>query len=235
MKMGAQIGGTSQAIRNANDGISLIQTAEGALGSTHDMVGRVQMLSVQAANGTLSASQRSMIQTEINQLTSEINRVSSSTNFNGINLLDGSLSGNRGLTLQIGANNASEQRFNISINSMSAGAIGLGGVSVLTQQSAMNSIDSSRAAIQFVSEQRADLGAMQNRFEHTVNSLVNSEYNMLAAQSRIADTDMARAMIDYTTGNIVRQSSLAMLAHAIKGAEAGIMGLINPQASSFRA
>jgi flagellin len=231
-KMQAQIGGTNMAVRNALDGISMIQTAEGGLHATHDMLGRVQMLSVQAANGTLNDTQRGFIQMEIDQLMSEINRVSSSTNFNGIKLLDGSLSArNGGLNLQIGAR--SGQQLNVSINSMSASALGMRGVNVLTQGNAVNAIGSSKNAISLVSGERASLGAMQNRLEHTVSSLINSNENMIAAQSRIADTDMASAIIENTKGRLLQQVAVSMLAHSLQGSQ-GVLGLLNPPAVSFR-
>ncbi|MDR2532231.1 MAG: flagellin [Oscillospiraceae bacterium] len=226
MKMQSQIGGTGQAVRNVADGMSLIQTAEGALGGTQAMLGRIEMLSVQAANGTLTDTQRGFIQMEIDQIKSEINRVSSATNFNGINLLDGSVSGeNGGLTLQIGADDAAEQRFDVNIEAMNTRALGLSGLDVRTAGSALNAIGDANRAIGLVSEQRASLGAMQNRLEHTVNGLTNASENLTAAKSRIGDADMAAEMIALTTNNILQQASIAMLAHKIKEPQ-GVLKLL---------
>jgi flagellin len=234
MKMQSQIGGTEQAIRNALDGVSMIQTAEGALDGTHAMLSRVKMLSVQSANGIYSNEQRGFIQMEIDQTMSEINRIAATTNFNGINLLDGSLSGDNGLILQIGANNAAEQRFTVSINSMSARALGVSGVNVGSAQNAFSAIDSADGAIGLVSGQRANLGAMQNRLEHTVSSLVNTSENLVAANSRISDADMVEAMMNYTKNNILRQSAIAMLAHTMKEPQGMLQLLGSPAMNSFR-
>jgi flagellin len=209
-KMEQEIGGINQAIRNANDGISLIQTTEGALDATHGMLGRLHMLSVQASNGLLSSSQRSFIQMEVNQILSEINRVAQATDFNGIRPLNGSLSDDE-LTLQIGTRDGEVNTLGVSINSMTADGLGLSGLSVMTASDAMSAIDSIREAIGLVSAQRGSLGASQNRLEHTVNSLVNSSENTVASMSRIADTDMASAMIDYTKNNILKQVSISMI------------------------
>jgi len=215
MKMQSQIGGQGQAIRNVADGMSLLQIAEGALGSTHTMLGRMEMLSLQAANGTLNDTQRGFIQMEIDQIKSEINRVSSSTNFNGINLLDGSLSQkNGGLKLQIGE--SADQRLDVNIDAMGSAALRVAGLDVRTQGNALNAINDTGRAINMVSEQRVALGAMQNRLEHTSSNLVNTSYNLTAAKSRIADADMAAKIIALTTNNIKQQASIAMLAHKIK-------------------
>jgi flagellin len=230
-RMSSQIGGTNQAIRNSLDGISLIQTAESALNSTHAMLGRLQMLSVQSANGILNDTQRGFLQMEADHILSEINRVASATDFNGINLLDGSLSGSNAMRLQIGSNNAREQSFVINIGGMSSHAIGLSGFNISTAQNALNAINSTNSAIDMVSGQRAALGAVQNRLEHTVNSLTNTNENTIAANSRISDTDMASQMINYTTSNILRQVSIAMLAHSINQPQ-GMLGLVNNQPSA---
>jgi flagellin len=217
MKMQSQIGGSGQAIRNVADGMSLIQTAEGALGGTQAMLGRVEMLSLQAANGTLTDTQRGFIQMEIDQIKSEINRTANATNFNNINLLDGSLSNrNGGLTLQIGADEAAENRLDVNIESMTSTALGIQNLDVRNSRSALDAIGSAGRAIGMVAEQRASLGATQNRLEHTASNLINSSYNLTASKSRIADTDIAKEMIEYTTRNIQNQASIALLAHQIK-------------------
>jgi flagellin len=236
MKMLTQIGGNSQAVRNVNDGISLIQTAEGALSQTNTMVGRLHMLSVQASNGLLNSTQRGFIQMEVDQILSEINRTAEATDFNGIRPLNGSLAGDNALTLQIGDRDGEMQRFDININSMSAASIGLAGFNVSTQAGAMNALNGTHHATFAISEQRAALGAMQNRLEHTAMSLITTNENMLAANSRIKDADMADEMIRHTTGNVLRQASLALMSHAREQTQ-GILGLLNDsrQGTTFRA
>ena len=216
MKMQTQIGGTDMAVRNANDGIGLIQTAEGALSETHTMLSRLKMLSVQSSSGLLSSDQRSFIQMEADQIMSEINRISQATDFNGIRPLNGSLAGDGGMVLQIGDRNGEPQQATVNINNMSSAAIGLAGFNISTQNGALNALGLTDNAVNTVSEQRASLGAMQNRLEHTVNSLINTSENLTAAKSRIADADMASSVIENTKNNILRQASLAMLAHAVE-------------------
>jgi flagellin len=237
MKMKSQVGGTGQAIRNVADGISLIQTAEGALGGTQTMLGRMEMLSLQAANGTLTDEQRGFIQLEIDQIKSEINRVSSATNFNNINLLDGSLSRrNGGLALQIGADGVADQRLDVEIEAMSARALGVAGLDVRTAASARDAVGMAGRANAMVSEQRASLGANQNRLEHTANNLITSSYNMTAAQSRIADADMAAEIIALTSNNIKQQAQIAMMAHGLKSSQGVWAQLLNQGTPvSFRA
>ncbi|MCL2634344.1 MAG: flagellin [Oscillospiraceae bacterium] len=232
MKMQSQIGGTNQAIRNATSGISLIQIADGALGNTNAMVSRMKELSIQSANGIFGDTERGFMQLEIDQLMSEINRISSTTNYNGIKLLDGSLSGNNSFNLQIGANNASEQRLSININSMNANSIGLRGFNVSTVNGALSSIGMSDSAISLVSGQRASLGATQNRLEHTVNSLMTSNENQIAALSRISDADMAEEMINYTKNSVLKQTAIAMLAHQIREPQ-GMLSLLQQAAVPF--
>ncbi|MCL2637033.1 MAG: flagellin [Oscillospiraceae bacterium] len=231
MKMTSQIGGTGQAIRNVSDGMSLIRTAEGALGGTQTMLGRMEMLSLQAANGTLNDTQRGFIQQEIDQIKSEINRVANSTNFNKINLLDGSLSEkNGGITMQIGADDAAEQRLDVSIEAMTTSGLKISSVDVTTADGALKAISEMGRAIGMVSEQRAYLGATQNRLEHTANNLINSSYNLTASKSRISDTDMAAEIIEMTTQKIQQQAQMAMLAHKIKEPK-GVWQLLNQGAA----
>jgi flagellin len=234
MKMQSRIGGTNMAVRNANDGVSLIQTAEGALSGTHAMLGRLQMLSIQSANGLMSSTQRSFIQNEVDQIMSEISRTANTTEFNGIKLLNGSLAGDNALTLQVGNYNSEGQQVDVSIEAMTPAGLGLSGTNVMTQQSALSSIDSALAAISFVSEQRATLGAVQNRLEHTINSLINTSENLTAANSRIADADMAEEMLNNTTQGILRQAQIALLAHTIDDSQ-GAWGFLNQGVNNFRA
>ena len=210
-KMRRQIRGLTQASTNAQDGISCVQTAEGALAEVHDMLQRMNELAVQAANGTQTSTDRSYINSEIQALTSEIDRVASTTTFNEQNLLDGSFS-NKGL--QVGAE--ANQIISFSISAMSSGAIGISGISVggTTDDNAQKAITMIKAALKQVSQQRSDLGAIQNRLEHTIKNLDNVVENTTAAESQIRDTDMASEMVKFSNNNILAQAGQAMLAQA---------------------
>ncbi|MFV9566935.1 flagellin Hag [Thermoanaerobacter mathranii] len=222
-KMRGQIAGLNQAQRNAQDGISLIQTAEGALNETHAILQRMRELVVQAANDTNTFTDRENIQKEIDQLKKEIDRIASTTQFNTRNLLDGSLAASKAtLTFQIGAN--SQQVLKLNIATMTAlalkgnatGNISMASINVATNNASVISaqINSIDAAINKVSGQRADLGAAQNRLEHTINNLGTAAENLTAAESRIRDVDMAQAMMEFTKDNILNQAATAMLAQA---------------------
>ncbi|MCL2019693.1 MAG: flagellin [Oscillospiraceae bacterium] len=225
-KMRGQIRGFAQAVRNANDGISLIQTAEGGLDATHSALQRMRELSVQASSGTLGETERAAIQLEMNQLKSEVDRIASSTEFNGKKLLDGSLGGaDGGMSFQIGANGTEDQQVSLNINDMRSQALGITDASIMSRDLANLSINSFDDAIGAVSSQRANLGAFQNRLEATVNSLTTSGENLTAAESRIRDTDMALEMIKFTTNNIRQQASQAILAQA-NNASRGLLSLL---------
>ena len=347
-KMRGQIRGMNQAVNNANDGISLIQTAEGALNETHDTLQRMRELAVQSANGTYQNEvDRENINKEVQALKSEIDRIASSTNFNKINLLDGSMGGsklkmnaadtltnfsasitggkladaavtvaaeafdvdadtgkttlddtaiemggaaltgsfeivssadgvttyaykaaddgtttqaeleafegttitcvatkkadgtyaagknseavtveaNNSVTFQIGANGVADQRVNLSVGDMSTKGLALTAISVATQDSANSAIESIDAAINQVSSTRADLGALQNRLEHTVNSLSTTAENLQASEARIRDADMAKEMSEMTKNNILAQAAQSMLAQA-NAAPQGILSLL---------
>jgi len=222
-KMRGQIAGLNQAQRNAQDGISLIQTAEGALNETHAILQRMRELVVQAASDTNTLTDRQNIQKEIDQLKTEINRIASTTQFNTKNLLDGSLASNKAtLIFQIGAN--SNQVLKLHIATMTAlalkgtatGAKPIASINVATNKASVISaqINFIDAAINKVSGQRADLGAVQNRLEHTINNLGTAAENLTAAESRIRDVDMAQAMMEFTKDNILNQAATAMLAQA---------------------
>lgn len=222
-KMRAQIAGLNQAQRNAQDGISLIQTAEGALNETHAILQRMRELTVQAANSTNTLTDRQNIQKEIDQLKKEIDRIASTTQFNTRNLLDGSLAASKAtLTFQIGANSQQVLKLNIATMTAAAlkgtatGAISMASINVATNNASVISaqINSIDAVINKVSGQRADLGAVQNRLEHTINNLGTASENLTAAESRIRDVDMAQAMMEFTKGNILNQAATAMLAQA---------------------
>ncbi|MED4882740.1 flagellin Hag [Bacillus smithii] len=219
-KMRAQIRGLDQASRNAQDGISLIQTAEGALNETHSILQRMRELAVQSANDTNdSDTDRKAIQDEMNQLAREITRISETTQFNGKTLLDGTFSGS-GLVFHIGANQ--DQEITLTISKMDASSLQVGsgdsktgtGINVSTQSGANAAITIIDNAIKTVATERAKFGAMQNRLEHTINNLSTSSENLSAAESRIRDVDMAKEMMEQTKSSILAQAAQAMLAQA---------------------
>ena len=212
-KMRSQIRGLTQASANAQDGISCVQTAEGALTEVHSMLQRMNELAVKSANGTNTSSDRAAIQKEVQALGEEISRVAQSTQFNTKNLLDGSFTG---VNLQVGAANSTQQVIGLSIEAMSAGLlqVGTANLSVGTQAKALSAIDLINAAISTVSSQRSDLGAIQNRLEHTIANLDNVVENTTSAESEIRDTDMATTMVEYTKNNILSQAGTSMLAQA---------------------
>ncbi len=213
-KMRAQIKGLETASKNANDAISLVQTAEGALTEVHSMLNRMVELATQSANGIYNDKDRANLQAEVVQLRTEIDRIGDSTNFNGTKLLDGSF---KGKNMQIG--DSESDTLTITINSMksAAGALAINAVDISTtggNNGASKAIKTIKDAIDTVSTQRGNLGAMQNRLEHTINNLDVANENITAAEARIRDTDMAREMMAYTKNNILTQSAQAMLAQA---------------------
>ncbi len=210
-KMRRQVKGLTQASRNAQDGISCVQTAEGALTEVHDMLQRMNVLANQASNDTMSTADRKYLDQEVQALVSEIDRVQSTTTFNEKNLLDGTFSGKN---LQVGAE--SGQFISISIANMKASSIGLSSVAVSgdTNVNAQSAITKIKNALASVSSQRADLGAVQNRLEHTIKNLDNVVENTTAAESQIRDTDMASEMVAFSNANILAQAGTSMLAQA---------------------
>ena len=213
-KMRAQIKGLETAQANANDGISLIQTAEGALTEVHSMLNRMTELATKSANGTMqNLVDRQALQSEFTSLSSEIDRISSATNFNGITLLNGELA-TTALTLQVGDTSATFQQVKVTVGDMSASGLGISAVNLGTQASAAEALVKIKDAINTVSTNRANLGAVQNRLEHTVNNLSVTTENMTAAESRIRDVDMAKEMMSFTKNNILSQAAQAMLAQA---------------------
>ena len=208
-KMRRQVRGLTQASANAQDGISCVQTAEGALAEVHDMLQRMNELAIKASNDTMTSDDRSYIDAEVQQLKTEIDRVKSTTTFNEMNLLDGTFSGKN---LQVGAEK--QQFIEISIGSMACSAIGVSGTSVSDASAAQNAIDEIKNALKSVSQQRSSLGAIQNRLEHTIKNLDNVVENTTAAESAIRDTDMATEMVKYSNNNILAQAGTAMLAQA---------------------
>ena len=223
-KMRRQVRGLTQASTNAQDGISAVQTAEGALNEVHDMLQRMNELAVQAANDTNMTTDRDYIQSEINALSDEIDRVSKTTTFNEQCLLDGTFTGKK---LQVGSEGSSEQTITISIDKMSASKLGVntGAVSVASHTDAQTSIGKIKTALEKVSKQRSDLGAVQNRLEHTIANLDNVVENTTAAESRIRDTDMATEMVKFSNQNILQQAGQAMLAQANQSNQ-GVLSLL---------
>ena len=212
-KMRRQIRGLSQATANAQDGVSCVQTAEGALAEVHDMLQRMNELAIKASNDTMTEDDRSYIDSEVQQLKTEIDRVATTTTFNEQSLLDGTFTGKK---LQVGAENADAQRIEISIKGVSTATIGVNNVSVAgaTSASARSSITMIKNALKNVSEQRSKLGAVQNRLEHTISNLNNVVENTTSAESAIRDTDMATEMVKFANNNILTQAGTAMLAQA---------------------
>ena len=214
-KMRRQIRGLTQASLNAQDGISAVQTAEGALNEVHDMLQRMNELAIKSANGTNQTEDQSYIQSEVDALVKEIDRVATTTTFNERALLDGSWS--KGVDLQVGAEGTSSNTISVSIKPMSAAGISINSLStsgVKSQSAAKNSISTIKAAMTAISEQRSNLGAIQNRLEHTINNLDNVVENTTAAESAIRDTDMATEMVKYSNNQILAQAGQAMLAQA---------------------
>ena len=221
-KMRAQIRGLNQAERNIENGVSFIQTTEGYLQESHDILHRLRELSVQSANGVYTQEDRMQIQVEVSQLVDEINRIASHAQFNGMNMLTGGFAENsdRVMQFQIGANMDQNER--VYIGTMTAQALGLQGaqgdnegtISISNPEAANMAIGSIDSALQQVSRQRADLGAYQNRFEKAADGIAIAAENMTAAESRIRDVDMASEMVNYMKNQILTQSSTAMLAQA---------------------
>ena len=219
-KMRSQIRGLNKASSNAQDGISLVQVAEGALNETHSILQRMNELATQAANDTNTSTDRTAIQAEIDQLTSEINRIQSTTQFNTMNLLDGTFSSKN---LQVGS--LSGQSIGISIKNMNASSLGVDALEVSSFASAGSSMDKIQSAINLVSTQRSTLGALQNRLEHTINNLNTTAENTQAAESRIRDVDMATEMVEYSKNNILAQAGQSMLAQANQATQ-GVLSLL---------
>ena len=218
-KMRRQVRGLTKAVSNAQDGISCVQTAEGALAEVHDMLQRMNELAVQSANGTNMTTDRQYLNAEVTQLKAEIDRVKDSTTFNERNLLAGSFNVN----LQVGSE--SGNTIAVSISAMSASSLGISDGNIASAASASSFITNVKNALAAVSTQRSDLGAIQNRLEHTINNLNNVVENTTAAESQIRDTDMASEMVKYSNNNILAQAGQAMLAQANQ-ANQGVLSLL---------
>jgi len=246
-KMRNRLKALDKAEQNVLDGVSMIQTAEGGLSETHNLLQRMRELAVQAGNGTLATEDRSAIQEEINQLTNEVSRIAKTTQFNGKELLSGKFN-DADSALFIQTNAGANEGISITINDMQALAIGVSSttqtnpsirpldfpsgsapeyaLSVMTATDANDAISHYTKAIDTISQQRAQLGAIQNRFEATSSVLSVSVENLTASESRIRDTDMAREMMEYAKYNILNQSGMAMIAQA-NALPQGVLQLLN--------
>ena len=219
-KMRSQIRGLNKASDNAQDGISLIQVAEGALNETHSILQRMNELATQAANDTNTSVDRQSIKDEIKQLNEELDRISSTTQFNKQDLLTGGFSGK----LQVGALEGQTMDVKISL-AVSANGLNVSTVEVSTNVKAGAAMQSIQDAIESVSKQRSKLGAIQNRLEHTINNLDTNAENTQAAESRIRDTDMADEMVQYSKNNILSQAGQSMLTQANQQTQ-GVLSLL---------
>ena len=221
-KMRRQIRGLTQASANAQDGISCVQTAEGALNEVHDMLQRMNELAVKAANGTMQSEDQSYVQKEVDNLLSEIDRVQETTTFNEKMLLNGSFTS---VALQVGAEGTTSNTISLTISSMGTTGLGVSALKVSDQTAAQGAISTIKAAIATLNEQRSNLGAVQNRLEHTISNLDNIIENTTSAESQIRDTDMATEMVKYSNNNILAQAGQAMLAQA-NMANQGVLSLL---------
>ncbi len=235
-KMRSQVRGMNQANTNAQNGISFIQTTEGYLQETQDILQRIRELSVQSSNGIYTAEDRMQIQVEVSQLVAEIDRIASQAQFNGMNMLTGRFARETGentvtgsMWFHIGAN--MDQRTRVYIGTMTSSALGVRNIgderviSLSAPDDANRAIGTVDQALKQVSKQRADLGAYQNRLEYTMKGLAVGAENLQAAESRIRDTDMAKEMVDYTKNQILSQAGTAMLAQANQSTQ-GVLSLL---------
>ena len=224
-KMRNQIRGLNKASDNAQDGISLVQTAEGALNEVHSMLQRMSELAVQSANGTNATTDREALNDEVIQLKTEIQRVASTTQFNKMGILDGTFSSNANKSLQVGAN--ANQTITIAISALKsvvASSLSVA-LKIGTATNAQSAITTVQNSIEKLSKLRSKLGAVQNRLEHTVANLDNISENTQSAESRIRDTDMAEEMVQYSKNNILQQAGQSMLAQANQ-ANQGVLSLL---------
>jgi flagellin len=220
-KLSAVIRGLTQAERNANDGVSMIQTAEAGLGEVNGLMARMRELAVEAANGgTLGNSERSALDVEFQALTSEISRIVSVTSYNGQQLIDGSLSA--GTTFQVGAFNTASDRISFSVGSSDTTTLSINTLNVTDVTNAQNSIDALDKAIGTIASTRAGIGAAQNRLATTIDNLSQSHTNLSAANSRILDTDVAEETANLTRNTILLQAGVSVLAQANQQPQAAL-------------
>ena len=215
-KLKSQTRSIAQAERNANDAVSMLQTAEGAMNETSGLLIRMRELSVQSANDTVGSTERSFIQSELSDLRDEVNRIAEVTEFNGTKLIDGTASS---VTFQVGIQNTSNDQISVAINDMHATALGAGttdldGLDISTITGAQTALDVLDAAITDVSAGRAEIGAVQNRLQVTIANLGTARENLSAANSRIRDVDVASESAELTKNNILMQAGVSVLAQA---------------------
>ena len=233
-KMRAQIGGLAQAQRNAQDGVSLVQTAEGSLTEVHSMLQRVRDLKVQYTNGTLDTQDKQAIAAEVKQLAVEIDKIRDDTQFNGIKLLDGTGGTAGAVAFQVGANNG--ETITVTTKDITASATSSGMSAIQTVSAAATDAAASTAfasvtlaniddAIEKVSGLRATFGAVQNRLEHRLNNLATYQENLVGSESRIRDVDMASEMVNFTKLSILQQAGTSMLAQANQAPQ-GVLSLL---------
>jgi flagellin len=217
-KMTAQIRGLNQAVRNASDAISMIQTAEGATSEISNMLQRMRELAVQAANDTNSTSDRSSLNAEFTALRSEIDRITATTQWNGFNVLDGSAGSGGSVTFQVGANSGGSNAVSTDFDDLGTGAsgalVGISASALTSLSDASAAIDATNDAIATIDEKRGEMGAVINRFQYTVDNLTNISTNAAASRSRIQDTDYSQATTDLAKRQIIQQAATAMLAQA---------------------
>ena len=220
-QMRSKINGLDQATQNAQDGIGLIQTAEGALTETHNMLQRLVTLSTQAANGTYNSTARTSIKSEVEELKTEITRIANTTDYNGIKPIASNAT--KPITLQVGP--TSGEILTVAVSGLTASKLSISEISVTSVSKANAAITKLNIAIDKVSKHRANLGAAQNRLEHTINNLKVTSENMTAAESRIRDTDMAKEIAAFTKNNILNQAAQSMLAQANQQPQ-GVLSLL---------
>ena len=220
-QMRSKINGLDQATQNAQDGIGLIQTAEGALTETHNMLQRLVTLSTQAANGTYNTTARTSIKSEVEELKTEITRIANTTDYNGIKPIASNAT--KPITLQVGP--TSGEILTVAVSGLTASKLSISDISVTSVSKANAAITKLNTAIDKVSKHRANLGAAQNRLEHTINNLKVTSENMTAAESRIRDTDMAKEIAAFTKNNILNQAAQSMLAQANQQPQ-GVLSLL---------
>ena len=219
-KMTSQIRGLNQAVRNANDGISMLQTAEGATQEITNMLQRMRELAVQAANDTYTASDRSALNAEVTSLSAEITRIADNTEWNGMKLFTATSAGSAGgigtsgvVTLQVGIGGTSGNQFTVTLNDIDS-ALGLSGISLSTSSGATSALSTLDDAIAAVDTDRATFGATMNRLTYAIDNLTNISQNAQASRSRIMDTDYAQATTELARSQIIQQAATAMLAQA---------------------
>jgi flagellin len=223
----SQVGGLKVAVRNAQDGVSVVQTAEGALNEVHSILQRMRDLGVQAGNDSNNDKARENIATEVTSLTEELTRISESTNFNGTKLLDGSAGTAGVMKFQVGADGDASSQIEVDLSSANVSTVvtDLGTLSFADADAAQASITAIDTQIEAVSTARASLGALQNRFEHTINSQNVAIENLSASESRIRDTDMAQEMMSFTRSQILSQAGTSMLSQANQSQQ-GVLSLL---------